>query len=271
MYIAIRTNFKSSVLIGFILYAILFFYYDFYEFITYFVAKDVLHLKVSYGLQNYYLTRYFVFFFGIVFGNWIGSNEMENLEKIYKLKTGIILFILVTITFSIFFYYDITGGYHRWIFPFITYCFIPFLIFTFNKYSKINKYLTFFGKRSYEIYLCHSIIHFILMFIVFGLFSLPDILLYNLLILPIYLLAIFSFAYFINFIINIITSKKKLHPHITRLAFSFFLFTIITMYINFYINLYFTLLIYLAIIFLMLLIHNIKNSNNKGYKRISKS
>ena len=178
--------------------------------------------------------------------------------------------------FSSFIIFLFFKSYQIWMFPSITFVFIPFLLFFLNKFYKINDFLTYFGKRSYEIYLVHSFLFLLIYLIFFDLFSLPIILgsiltieesylnlISDLIVLPIFLFLVFTCAHFLNRIINKIKHQKKYHPYIILLAISFFLYAIISMFLSFYIEFYLALIIYTSILILLLLIHKLRRDNLK--------
>lgn len=268
LFIALRKNLKVSFLIGVILFVCFFFFNDFFEKIIKLLAKIS---NIERGLLNFYFYKYFVFFFGMVFGYWIGENNMENLEKIYESKIGITLCILLTITFSIFFILYIMEEYIRWFFPFITFVFIPFLLFIFNKFFKINKFLTFFGKKSYEIYLDHSYIHIILFYVFFGLISLPVDLVFELLILPIWLIIVFFFAYLFQNLVNQIIRKEEIHKYIYVFALSLFIFTSICVFLAFTLSFILALCIYLFIILFLILFNIFYKKKTKRFEDLNQN
>ncbi|MFX1393283.1 MAG: acyltransferase family protein [Promethearchaeota archaeon] len=255
MFNAIRKIFKATTIIGIILFLLVIFYF----------------FKLPFRFA-FLIIKSFEFFFGIVFGYWIGKNNMENLEKIYKTKIGIPLsIILIYLLLSSFFGY-IARIFLILIFPFITLVFIPFLLFFFNKFYKINEFLTYFGKRSYEIYLVHFFSFLLIFYTLINLFSLrsnfTSALIIFLIILPIFLFLVLIFAHFLNRIADIITHQKKYYPYIIILAISFFLFALISIFIPFYIGFYLALFIYTSILIVLLLIHKKRCVNLKKSQEI---
>ncbi len=263
LFITLRKNFKGSILIGVILFALFFYFNDNFEIIIKFLSTIT---TIQQGTIKFYFYKYFVFFFGMVFGYWIGENNMENLEKMYELKIGITLSILITITFLM-----IIEGYSRWFFPFITFIFIPFLLFIFNKFFKANKFLTFFGKKSYEIYLVHSFILIILFRVFFDLISLPVDLVFELLILPIWLIFIFFFAYLFHNLVNQIIRKEEIHKYIYVFALSLFIFTSICIFLAFILSFIFALCIYVSIILFLILFNIFYKKRSKRFENLNQN
>ncbi|TFG20144.1 MAG: acyltransferase [Promethearchaeota archaeon] len=263
LFIALRKNFKGSILIGVILFALFFYFNDNFAIIIKILSKIT---TIQSGTIEFFFYKYFVFFFGMVFGYWIGENNMENLEKMYELKIGITLSILLTITFLM-----IIIGYLRWVFPFITFIFIPFLLFLFNKFFKANKFLTFFGKKSYEIYLVHSFIHIILFHVFFDLISLPVDLVFELLILSIWLIIVFLFAYLIQNLGDQIIRKEEIHKYIYVFALSLFIFTSICIFLVFILSFIFALCIYVSIILILILFNIFYKKRLKRFENLNQN
>jgi len=150
-FYVIRRNFKATLIIGVILFVVFVFY----------AALTKVESFNEY-LIMFIIAKFFVFFFGMTFGYWIGENNMENLEKIYNPKVGLYLFIIFV---GIFIFFFLIAGTYIFMFPMMSIIIIPLLLFVFNKFDEANKPLLFFGERSYEIYLNHSLTYLILDFI----------------------------------------------------------------------------------------------------------
>ena len=131
---------------------------------------------------------------------------------------------------------------------------IILLLFVFNKYDEANKPLVFFGKRSYEIYLNHSISYLFLEFIFFRVILLPKNLTNELILLPIFLSLTFVFAIILNIVINKINNLKKIHPYIIVLAISFFLYALVALFLFFFINIFLALIIYTSILLSLVIV-----------------
>jgi peptidoglycan/LPS O-acetylase OafA/YrhL len=129
--------------------------------------------------HNFYISeyrrfpsRYFVFFFGILFGYWIGQDDMRNLRKLQK-NTSIkvlTLFSLIGVFFLHLYVLSFLGnlgnfkGYSQMsnltrnlTFPLLGILFSVFILITLVDKSYITKKFTLPGKISYEIILIHSI------------------------------------------------------------------------------------------------------------------
>jgi len=173
-------------------------------------------------IMTFLILKLFVFFFGMSFGYWIGNNNMQNLEKLFHSKFGLYLLFIFLGVFPLFVFLFFRGYYFGFMFPIIASIAIPMMIFLLNKFYKINKCLLFFGKRSYEIYLDQSIFHLFLEFLFFSLLLLPKGLITDLIMLPIFILLVFGFAYYLNIVLNKINNLKMYQPFILLLAISLF-------------------------------------------------
>ena len=141
-------------------------------------------------------------------------------------------------------------------FPILASIAIPMLIFLLNKFYKINKGLLFFGKRSYETYLDQSISYMFLEYLFFSLLFLPKNLTTDLIMLPIFLLLVFGFAYYLNIVLIKINKLNRYHPFIILLAISFFLYALIALFLFFLIDIFLALFLYSSICVAIILIYH---------------
>jgi len=239
-FFMIRRNLKATLIISMILFVVFVFY-------TVLTTIETINEYII----MFFIAKFFVFLFGMTFGYWIGENNMENLEKIYNPKVGLCFFIILVGAFIIFF---IIGSNYIFMLPMISVIIIILLLFVFNKFDVANKPLVFFGKRSYEIYLNHSISYLFLEFIFFRVILLPKNLTNELILLPIFLSLTFVFAIILNIVINKINNLKKIHPYIIVLAISFFLYALVALFLFFFINIFLALIIYTSILLSLVIV-----------------
>ncbi|MFX1393284.1 MAG: acyltransferase family protein [Promethearchaeota archaeon] len=268
MFNAIRKNFKAITIVGIILFVLFIFYFSSFLLISLYISKNLLNFELQIFIFGFFIIKFFVFFFGVVFGYWIGDNNMENLEKIYETKIGITLFIILVVLLLLSFFGYFGKNLLFFMFPVISFVFIPFSLFFFNKFYKINELLTYFGKRSYEIYLVHHFSFLLISYTLFNLFFLPSNPISDLIMIPIFLFLVLIFAHFLNRIADLISQQKKFYPYIIILAISFFLFALISIFIPFYIGFYLSLFIYTSILIILLLNHKRRCVNLKKSQEI---
>ncbi|MFW9940353.1 MAG: acyltransferase family protein [Candidatus Thorarchaeota archaeon] len=116
--------------------------------------------------------RYFDFFFGVLFGYWIGQDGMRNLRKLQNntlIKVlilisliGVFMLHLYVLSFLGNFgnfrgYTEMSNTTRNLSFPLIGMLFSVFILITLVNRSNITKKFTLPGKVSYEIYLIHNI------------------------------------------------------------------------------------------------------------------
>ena len=227
----IRKNAKLAAIVGVLLYIC----YLFTANIIFELTKDFMDLILSRNLYLWYyslfILRFFIFFFGMLFGYWIG-NDFKRTEFLQKKKVGIIAFLLLLIIISFYFFFPITNStfldfrrilYH----PLIAILLTVFSIFFFSKQVKINNILKIPGKESYEIYLFHLIIVEIIYYKVIEFFLLEEIIEIYIIIIPvIIILSIISTVplYLLN---KFVRYKEKIHRTILMLSFSLITYAII--------------------------------------------
>jgi len=250
IFYGIRKNFKITTIITIALYLLYIFYSDIYSKPALFLEKS-LNFELYNGTYMHFIFRFFEFFLGALFGYWIGKDNMKNLDILFINKIGLVFFIFVTSIFAFFIFSYLSGDYYRWIFPYITFLTIPFLFYVFNRFFKSNNYLEFFGKRSYEIFLCHSFIALFLFAIFLTKLLLPNNLILNLIILSLFIVLIFYFAYLLNKMVNIMLKKQKWNPFFVLFALSLIIFTFISFFIFFPMELYLSIPIYSSIVLIL--------------------
>ncbi|NHI93095.1 MAG: acyltransferase [Candidatus Lokiarchaeota archaeon] len=222
IFLGIKQNFKltTGILIG--------------AFIVLIIAYYPFALAMPEAI-NVYLSihRFFSFFFGIVFGFWIGQNQKQNLKYFNDKRIGIICFIAfigaiayyMLIKLSQPFYIGYMTHERLISFIFLTVTGTPFCVYLFGLFQKFSKPLSFPGKISYEIYLIHKTPWQLTAITLFIGFSLP-ILLYPLGLIVFISLCLLM-AYLMSFFDKLIDKKKQLDNPILILAISFMAYTII--------------------------------------------
>lgn len=241
----LRRNSRITIAVGIILFVFFAFYLTSIELVS---DRDY--------TITFLILKIFVFFFGMSFGYWIGNNNMQNLEKIFHSKFGLYLMFIFIGVFPLFVFFFFRGYYFGFMFPILASIAIPMLIFLLNKFYKINKSLLFFGKRSYETYLDQSISYFFLEYLFFSLLLLPKDLTTDLIMLPIFILLVFGFAYYLNIVLNKINNLNRYHPFILLLAISFFLYSLIALFLFFIIDIFLALFLYSGICVVIILIYH---------------
>ncbi|MHA1785315.1 MAG: acyltransferase family protein [Candidatus Helarchaeota archaeon] len=204
------------------------------------------------------LPRFFSFFFGALFGYWIGNQDMKNLKHFKNKKIGILSFFSLAISFSLYilfqsvsFHYVGDHYYEKFIlFPIIAPSIIIFLTYVFMNQPKANKLLTPIGRINYEIYLFHGLSWEIITFVVFALLALPIFL------TPIFFIIILIsdilVAYPWSYIGKKIASQRKIHEGIIITCISLisysFLEILLRPFINLSVNNVISMLIFIGIL-----------------------
>ena len=176
IFLGMKSNFKlTSGIIGGAFIVLIFAYYPY---AAAFPAGIDVYLSIH---------RFFSFFFGIIFGYWIGQNNKENLKYFNDKRFGIASFIALIGALSYYILVKLSSPFYigqmtheRLLsFIFLTLSFIPFCAYLFGRFQKLNLPLSYPGKMSYEIYLVHKTPWQLTAITLFVGFSLP-ILLYPL-------------------------------------------------------------------------------------------
>ncbi len=281
LYYIIRNNTKLALGIALILFFNYFLFanplFEISANLTIFIFGRTLNL----WYYSLFTLRFLLFFFGMLFGFWIGS-DFKRIEIIEKKGVGVVSFLGLLFVISLYFLFPITSStfldfrrilYHT----LFSILFIIFSISFFSKFKRINTILEIPGKASYEIYLLHLIFVEIMYYKVIEFFSLQDIFseIYFLVIPTITLISIILSIPF-YFIGRIFKNEEKTHKTILFISFSLidyaiivFLFKLETSINNlFSIFLFGTLMIGLGII-LYIINRYIKKSKNEKLNLLS--
>ncbi len=179
LFYVIRKNAKLAAVIAFIIYlSYLFFANTIFEISADFTTI-VFHRNLNLWYYSLFTLRFILFFFGALFGFWIGS-DFKRIEILEKRWVGIVSLGGLLFVISLYFLFPITYStlldfrrilYHMLIPIF----FVIFSIYFFSQLKRINTLLEIPGKASYEIYLFHLIFVEIAYFKIIEYFSLHDI------------------------------------------------------------------------------------------------
>ncbi len=261
----IRKNAKLAAIVGVLLYIC----YLFTANIIFELTKDftdlILHRNLYLWYYSLFILRFFIFFFGMLFGSWIGS-DFKRIEFFQKKKVGIIAFLLLILVISFYFFFPITNStfldfrrilYH----PLIAILLTVFSIFFLSKQVKINNILKIPGKGSYEIYLFHLIIVEILYYKVIEFFLLEDIIELYIIIIPVLIiLSIISTVplYLLN---KFFKNTEKIHRTILMLSFSLITYAIIVFLFNLelIINNFQSILLFISILLTLIFLNFFKS------------
>lgn len=244
LYSAMKKNFKLTSIIIIIFYIAFVIFFDLFFDFTSFIVVKFFHRNFESLFFYLFTPRFFEFYFGMMFGFWLGSNVEKNKNLLLSnKKIRIISFVGMVIFFFLIIYYFFIDLRRTFMMPFFAIFSIIFVINFLNKKFKINKICKPFGEYSYEIFLLHIslIVLFIgILKIQIGVFSFPLIIISS-------MLLAFPF-YKIEKRIN---EREKIHPFILIIASSLILYAIIIYIFNLALNKYniIALLLFAIIIF----------------------
>ncbi|MFW9880244.1 MAG: acyltransferase family protein [Candidatus Thorarchaeota archaeon] len=190
--------------------------------IYYFFFEDI-PIKI---LSITYIPRFFIFFYGMLLGYWVGKNNMKNL-KFFKKNQKLELFLFFLFIFGCiisYFYYYFEILQRLFVLPLLAFVFLLLMVYFFNNKSKVNKTLGYIATESYEIYMLHYIIMIFIYELEISLNG-PDVL--WLIFIP--LILIFSILlacpfYYLNKKIN---QTRKSHKYLILMFLSLILYGII--------------------------------------------
>lgn len=166
-YFIIKKQYKIMVYLSISLYIA-------YIFISPFIYETIGNIfNTSFGEEesilrqiHLFFPKYFDFFWGMLFGYWIGKNKSKNIVNLQKSKIGLFSFVIVVIIYIIFVFFtlDLKNGdfiyyfYRNLIFfPLFSITFTLFSLYFFKNKPKINKILKIPAEESYEIILLHDV------------------------------------------------------------------------------------------------------------------
>jgi peptidoglycan/LPS O-acetylase OafA/YrhL len=245
-YYLIKKGFKVVLILSsliFILYSFLF------------------QLIPSIALSTTYIPRYFLFIFGMIFGFWIGK---DNLRNLYFFSRGREALVILSISFIILFLFSIY--FHFYSLPVLRVVFLSlisivllvFLIFFLKNKHKTNKILRNIGNKTYEIYLFHFII-IIVVYKIDTFFNGPGII--WLILIPLTFILSVLIGYPFYYIAQFLNKAKKFYLLILVICSSLILYGFIAIIIGLFhfsiLTNYIALVLFESILISMLLIYSI--------------
>jgi len=271
IFYSLKKNFKLTVIFGILLYiTFIIFSFQLYLFTRGFVGDEQ-----DRGHFIGFFPRYFEFFFGVVFGFWIGNNNLNRLlDKRIELMTFIILIIFTFLGIFLNFYEndEIFPNGTLFLIKFLCYPMISFsFIFFFVNFNRnkiiINKILEFPGKESFEIFLINDIAIHIVYFLFIPVNLIGHFFHFLLSIIACILLA--TPFYYLN---RRMTREKKINDFLITISISLiiyaFIFFLIWRIVDFT-NTFSIILI--GIIFVVIINNNYNIQKHQRYKKIKNS
>lgn len=259
LFFFIKKNFKLTLIFSIFLYLIFVRFY-------YYIRVNVKELIYTFFQSEFcaydaFMTRYFIFFFGMLTGFWIGKNFKKNMTILYKKKTIIatililIVLNLITIIIQLDYYWWIYPNLYLTIYPMITIFSVFFFISFFKNKFALNKFLAIVGKESYENFLTQTILISIILFI-------QTIIQLNFIYILIIYIGSIVLAHPFYYIGNFIKKKEKSQKLVLIFSQSLIIYAIIAYFFYFFtpleINDLFSILLYICSLIVMLIISNIK-------------
>ncbi|MFW9865981.1 MAG: acyltransferase family protein [Candidatus Thorarchaeota archaeon] len=214
-----------------------------------------------------YLPRYFLFIFGMIFGFWIGKDNLKNLNFFGRNRKAVLLLSLsfnVLLFFSIFFHFYSLSILRVVFLSLISIVITLLLIFFFKYRFKTNKILNIVGNKTYEIYLFQFLI-IILIYRIDTLLNGPASL--WLIFIPLTFILSILIAYPFYYLGILVNKAKSLHSLILVICSSFiiygFIANIIDLFYPTFLTNYIALIIFGSLIIPLLLIHYYKKYSLK--------
>jgi len=125
------------------------------------VYSFLFQLIPSIAVSITYIPRYFLFIFGMIFGFWIGKENLKNLNFFRRNRKALLILSLsfiILFLFSIYFHFYSLSILRVVFLSLISIVITLLLIFFFKNKFKTNKILRLVGNKSYEIYLSQFLI-----------------------------------------------------------------------------------------------------------------
>jgi len=233
LYYFLRKNFKLTVVIILLLYTI----YLFFSYPIYWALDDgifIIFQEHLYQWQFGIMTlRYFVFFFGMIIGYWIGKNPEKSLRFLQNRKIGLISIIsllVLTIIYTIFqvWKYDFLDMVRILYHPLLTILFFIFIFCFLSKRKRINHILGIPGEKLYEIFLFHQLAKFLTAYILFNYFGLEKNIVLLWLLIPIIIFESIILATPFYRLSIYLKRKTKYHKIIIIISLSLIVYGIIS-------------------------------------------
>ena len=216
-----------------------------------------------------YIPRYFLFIFGMLFGFWIGKENLKNLNFFGKNRKAVLLLSLsfiVLLLFSILFHFYSLSILRVVFLSLISIVITLLLIFFFKHKTKTNRILNIVGNKTYEIYLFQFLI-IILIYRIDTLLNGPASL--WLIFIPLTFILSILIAYPFYYIGALINKAKSLHSLILVICSSLILYGFVANFIGLFnstlLTNYKPLVIFGILVISLFLIHyylNYRRSNS---------
>ncbi|MFW9829294.1 MAG: acyltransferase, partial [Candidatus Thorarchaeota archaeon] len=216
LYFLIKKNIKLVAFGGLLLYiCYLLFANNIYE-----LSKNLVNLVFQKELILWYFSlfilRYFVFFFGMLLGFWLGKDTTRKINFLQKKSVGLIAFLTLMLIVLCYFIFPITDTtfldfirilYH----PIITINIVIFSIWFFKNRRKTNKVLEVPGNATLELFLFHQLIVDNIYYRIIVRFSLQDRIELYLLFIPLIVIISVALSFPFYLLGNFFKKEKKLH------------------------------------------------------------
>ncbi len=237
LFYVIRKNAKLAAVVALLIYLSYFFFANNLFEISADFTLLVFHRDLNLWYYSLFALRFFLFFFGVLFGFWIGS-DFKRIKILEKRWVGIVSFVGLLFVILLYFLFPITYStlldfrrilYHT----LITIFFVIFSIYFFSKLKRINTILEIPGKASYEIYLLHLIFVEIIYYKIIEYFLLQDIFA-EIFFLVIPILIVVSIILTVPFYLTgrFFQNEEKTHKTILFISFSLIFYAVIVFLFN---------------------------------------
>jgi hypothetical protein len=227
----IKKNFKIALLSSIILYIIYVIFYEPFVKISSKLADSIFAQDLNLFTYNLFFPNFFVFFFGMILGYWIGESKMKNIEILRNSKVQLLSIILLIILGHLYIYILILDEYiiARFIFyPSIGIVLVFFGISTFKNKNRFNRTLNFPGKHSYALILVQAIpLEINFLYIVYNLKL--NIIDFWYISLPLIFGTSFLLALPVTYFGDFIETHKKYHYCLIILVISFIIYAAISL------------------------------------------
>jgi len=233
IYYFLKKNFKLTVVAILSLYTI----YLFFSHPIYLALKDGIFIIFQENLYSWQFgittLRYFVFFFGMIIGYWIGNNPERSLRFLQNRKIGLISMIslmVLTIIYTIFqvWKYEFLDLARILYHPLLTILFFIFIFYVLGNNKRINNILRIPGEELYEIFLFHQLAKFLTAYILFDYFVLEKNIVLLWLLIPIIIIESIILANPFYRLDRYLRRKTKCHKIIVIISLSLIIYGIIS-------------------------------------------
>ncbi|MFW9940350.1 MAG: acyltransferase family protein [Candidatus Thorarchaeota archaeon] len=244
-YYLIKKQFKLMVILSIILYICFVVFFDTFNSISQYIMYVGFGHKLNLWWYSLLTPRYFSFFFGMLFGFWIGQNEIKKINIFQnRQKTKLILFILITFFFLLHLYllsFLIPIGTRGFFspntfysklaktltFPAMGILLTILILMIFNEKPKVNRILEIPGKELFEVILFHSVPLALNTYIISIIGTIPKADLWAIS-LPMIFITAFLLAYPFYRFGEWVKREKNIHFIILVIGLSFFIYGVIS-------------------------------------------